>query len=388
MIRVVGLWLILCMASPAMAETTAQLFARAKRQTDPAEQIKLLTQVVEKSPGHVGAYHYRADAYFALGKYPQAIKDYNRVVALRPQDPFRYYARGLAYTQMKEPSLALADFSKAIALKPDFSNFYLARARAYAAVYKYGLALADYRTYAGSWEKASSDLLREVLPISIEAGRWQTARVQADALRARGEDTAAWHIYNATILQADEQLDGAISAYSKAVNRTPTQPQPYRLRGNAFKELGDYQAALDDYTRALELAPEAYWFNRRGLVYEETRQFELAAADYARAIELDPTWAIAYNNRGYIKLNLKDYGGAKADFEKAISLDPSLPTPYVNLAGMYWLSKKDRKNMYKQLEKALNHNFRKFETLFDDEQKGWMFKGVNTTAEFRSFLYK
>lgn len=382
------IWLLCILISltlPAGAESAADLFTRAKREANPVAQIELLTQVVKKSPTHVGAYHYRADAYFALGKYPQAIKDYNRVVALRPQDPFRYYARGLAYIQMQEPTLALADFSKAISLKPNYLNFYLARARTYNTLKKYGPALADYQKHVGSWEKASADILREVIPVSIEASRWNMVRTQLDALQ---EDTAQWHMWNGKVLQANGRLDEAIAAYSKAVNRSPDQPQPYRLRANAFKELGDYDSALEDYTRALELVPDAYWFNRRGLAYEETKQFEQAAADYARAIELDPAWAIAYNNRGFIKLNLKDYSGAKKDFEKAISLDPSVPTPYVNLAGTYWLSKKDRKNMYKQLEKALNHNFKNFESLFDDEQKGWMFKGVNTTTEFRSFLYK
>ncbi len=384
-------WLFLILlgvALPAGAESAAELFARAKREAAPATQIKLLTQVVEKSPRHVGAYHYRADAYFALGKYPQAIKDYNRVVTLRPQDAFRYYARGLAYTQMKEPALAVVDFTKAISLHPDYLNFYLARARAYVALNKYGPALADYQKHVQHWESAPAEILRESVPLSIQAGRWPMARLQLDALRRTGEDTAQFHSWDGKTLQAQGLLDEAVSAYSKAVNRATDQADPYRLRGNAFKELGDYPAALADYSRALELAPDAYWFNRRGLAYEETKQFELAAADYARAIELAPSWAIAYNNRGFIKLNLKDYTGAKADFEKAISLDPSVPTPYVNLAGTYWLSKKDRKNMYKQLEKALNHNFKKFESLFDEEQKGWMFKGVNTTAEFRSFLYK
>ena len=164
--------------------------------------------------------------------------------------------------------------------------------------------------------------------------------------------------------------------------------QAYQLRGNAFKELGDYPAAVEDYTRVLALNPDAYWFNRRGLTYEELKDFKKAVADYSRALELDPKWAVAYNNRGFARFYLKDYPAAKADFETAIKLDPSAPTPYVNLAGLFWTWKKDRKAMYQNLEKALKHHFKNYESLFEKEQKGWMFEGINHTAEFRSILYK
>ena len=94
--------LLLCVGTlPLSGQTVAQLFEKAKKETNLPAKIELLNTVVEKSPQHVGAYHHRADAYQALGDTHRAIMDYNRVVALRPKDPFRYYARGLAYEQMK-----------------------------------------------------------------------------------------------------------------------------------------------------------------------------------------------------------------------------------------------------------------------------------------------
>lgn len=372
----------------AGAQTSAQLFNQAKQEADPAQQITLLTRVVAMSPQHVGAYHRRADAYMALHQYPQAIKDYNRVVALRPKDPFRYYARGLAYTRMNEPALALTDFSKAISLKSNYPDFYVERARVYSALGKFGPALDDYKTYTQNWKNLSTPLLREMVPVALGAYRFDDAQILLTALQERGEDSAPFYSWQGRILQNAAKLDEAISAYSKAVNRAPQDPQYYRMRGNAFKELGDYNAALEDFTASLELEPEAYWFHRRGLVYEETQQFENALADYDRAVSLDPKWAETYNNRGYMKARLKDFVGAKADFETAIKLDANLPTPYINLAGVYWTAKKDRKKMYGELRKALQHNFKNTESLYDDAQKGWLFKGINQTAEFRSLFYK
>ena len=382
--------IIISLFSPlwGVAQSSADLFERAKQEVNLNSQIELLTQIIEKSPNHVGAYHYRADAYRALGDMRRAMLDYNRVVTLRPKDPFRYYARGLAYQTSGEHGLALNDFSKAISLKPSYKPFYLARARAYRAQGKYSLALADYKKYVDNWQQAPVEILYEVIPVSLDAYRYDSVKEQLKTLELLGDDSAQRYLWLGRLLQNENKWDESISAFSKAVNRNLEFVEAYQLRGNAFKELGDYPAALEDYTRVLALAPDAYWFNRRGLMYEEMKNFEKAVADYARAIELDPTWAIAYNNRGFAYFHLKDYAAAKADFEMAIKLEPSAPTPYVNLAGLYWTWKKDRKSMNNNLEKAVNHHFTNYESLFEEDQKGWMFKGVNHTAEFRSILYK
>ena len=386
--RYICLIILLGCSLGLQAQTTAQLFEQAKKEANLHTQIELLSRVIEQSPTHVGAYHYRADAYQALGNTRQAMQDYDRVVALRPKDPFRYYARGLAYSHLKEPQLAIADFTKAIRLNPTYQNFYLARAREYRSIGKSGQALTDYQQYAGSWNQAPTELLEEVIPVSLDAYRYDLAQQLLDVLTARSMLTPTAYIWQGRLWQNEGKWDEAISAFSKAINRRTDWAQAYQWRGNAYREMGEWEAALEDYTHVLALEPQAYWFNRRGLVYEDQKQYEKAAADYTQAIELDPKWAVAYNNRGFARMNLKQWERAKADVETAISLDPSAPTPYVNLAGIYWTFKKDKKQMYIYLQKALNHNFKNYDALFDDEQKGWLFKGINQTAQFRSLFYK
>ena len=385
--KIIGIVFCLCMAMGAFAQTASQLFAKAKAEKNPNTQIKMLTKVISKSPRMADAYHYRADAYLSLGRNKQALADYSRTVSLRPRDPFRYYARGLAYQKMGRYSLAQADFSKAISLKPSYRNFYLARARANASLEKYEDALRDYQKYLGK-RKPTAALSKEMIPVYLGAYRYEEAIKQLKQLRLAGDDSADLHFWTGRIYSGQNRLDEAVSAYSKAINRDASYAQAYRYRASAFKDMGDKPAALEDYTVLLKLQPEAIFYNRRGLVYEEMKKFKEAAADYTRAIELMPKWAIPYNNRGFAKMNLKDWKGAKEDLETAIKLDGTSPTPYVNLAGVYWLSRKDRKNTYDNLDKAVRRNFKNFESLYDEDQKGWMFKNINKTAEFRAVLYK
>ena len=134
--------------------------------------------------------------------------------------------------------------------------------------------------------------------------------------------------------------------------------------------------------------PEALFYNRRGLAYEALKQYAAASKDYSRAIEISPKWAVPYNNRAYAKMNLQLWRAAQKDLEKAIRLDPSAPTPYVNLAGLYWTYKNDKRRTLDNLQKAVKHHFKDYEALYDESRKGWLFKDINETAQFRAVLYK
>ena len=105
----------------------------------------------------------------------------------------------------------------------------------------------------------------------------------------------------------------------------------YYNRGISKKNLKDYQGAITDYTKAIELDPDyADAYINRGISKRNLKDYYGAITDYTKAIELDPDDADAYNNRGVVKDDLKDYYGAITDYTKAISLDPDYASAYNN----------------------------------------------------------
>jgi len=118
-----------------------------------------------------------------------------------------------------------------------------------------------------------------------------------------------------------EDFDAAIECYTKAVELNPELSLVYFSRASAFSNIGRYEEAVSDYTTAIALSPElAALYGNRGAVYNDMGRYEDALADLDRAIELDPDYANAYNNRGYAYYMLGDMKNARADLKKACEM--------------------------------------------------------------------
>jgi len=66
---------------------------------------------------------------------------------------------------------------------------------------------------------------------------------------------------------------------------------------------------------------DAEAFIRRAEAHLRAHDYDQAIEDYGRSLELDPTSALAFNNRGYAHLRKGEYEKAIRDFDQAIKLN-------------------------------------------------------------------
>jgi tetratricopeptide (TPR) repeat protein len=98
----------------------------------------------------------------------------------------------------------------------------------------------------------------------------------------------------------------------------------YLDRGDKNNNKADYDLAITEFDRALQLDPNsaaAYFGRGRG--YLRKGDNSKAIADYSQALRLNPNDAISYSNRGRAYARMGDYDNAAADFESALRIDPS-----------------------------------------------------------------
>jgi tetratricopeptide (TPR) repeat protein len=206
-----------------------------------ASCTRVVTDRRESKKARAEAYISRGHAYNRKGDRDRAIGDYSEAIQLMPRKTTGYSARGQRYLEKGDHDRAIADFSEVIRLDLDagkaFENAYDSRGTAYLGKGDYDRAIADH-----------SEAIRLVVQGHNEDVRWGIADERA---------TELWTRY-------------------------------YNRRGTAYRFRGDYDRALADYTKSIELVatrPEAH--KGIGLVRYLEGDFKGAAAELKRAIDLD-----------------------------------------------------------------------------------------------------
>lgn len=109
----------------------------------------------------------------------------------------------------------------------------------------------------------------------------------------------------------------AAKHYTKAIKRKPSYAQAYLMRGATYHSLKQYELALKDYTRVIELG-DAYFkavghFNR-GVVQYDVGRYKASIIDFTWALSFDHKMAMSYLHRGIAKGRIGDRKGQVTDF--------------------------------------------------------------------------
>ncbi len=131
-------------------------------------------------------------------------------------------------------------------------------------------------------------------------------------------------------------FEAAIAEYTRALDLDPADVLAYDNRGHSYFALGDYEQAIADYGRAIDLEPAAIRYNDRGNAYFELSLYDQAIADYTTALDHNPDYGLVYNNRGNTYFALSDYAAAMEDYTAAIDHDPNNALLYVNRGNTHF----------------------------------------------------
>lgn len=81
---------------------------------------------------------------------------------------------------------------------------------------------------------------------------------------------------------------------------------------------------MNFYTEAINLdSTNAVLYSNRSAAYAKDEQYELALADATKAIELKPDWSKAYSRKGAALAYLDKYDEAIATYEQGLEIDPN-----------------------------------------------------------------
>ena len=128
----------------------------------------------------------------------------------------------------------------------------------------------------------------------------------------------------------------AIEHYTRSIELGPLTYVNFVNRGDAYTQIEEYDLAIQDLDKAIELNPnEPAAYHNRGNAYGRKGEIERAIADFSRVIELNPRHAKAHLNRGIALAQRGDIDEAIQDYDRAIDLAPSEVTAYCHRGLAY-----------------------------------------------------
>jgi tetratricopeptide (TPR) repeat protein len=121
------------------------------------------------------------------------------------------------------------------------------------------------------------------------------------------------------MIEGEEPSESYLKGIEKLNENLKTNPKDAGslfVRGNMYLTILENEKALADYTGALNISEDLYIFTNRGIAQARAGNFEAAVEDFTRAIELDENsekYEIYYN-RGLALLNKGEAEAAIDDF--------------------------------------------------------------------------
>jgi tetratricopeptide (TPR) repeat protein len=253
---------------------------------DPEKALAYLNEAIRKDAHFAEAFNNRGIAYADLGRWREAIKDYDRAIQLESTLSDAFNNRGTAHANLGETQQSIEDFERAIQLNPGHVR----------AHYNRGTAYSGQREF----RQAISEFDRAIELDSCDAASYYN----------RGNAYAGEGAYLK-----------AVQDYDRAIKIDPDKAEFYFNRGVAYANLGQYQPAADDFDKAIRLDPkDISFYCNRGIVLFKLEQYQRAIKDFDQVIYFRAKDVDAYKYRGLCYLMTGEHKRFCSDLETACNL--------------------------------------------------------------------
>jgi tetratricopeptide (TPR) repeat protein/Zn-dependent protease len=263
-------------------------------------------------------YIFRRGAYFFLqGDYDRAVQYYTRNIEREPQQINNFLARALCYLWMLRKEWALVDIERALQIAPNNATALLLRAELYALEKNYDSALnfiSRAQELNSNWappyiDRGSVLLGKNEFQLALEefnkgisllsqvplfyvdrsmvyfrlGNPEATHKDQDSALRLSEKDALIRAEFNLQVYEG--YLDWAEDYYARVLLRRPRSWYAYQGRADAYRANNEYDKAIADYTKALEINPrEPRLYLGRGKSYHAKGEIDCATEDFRQIL--------------------------------------------------------------------------------------------------------
>lgn len=285
-------------------------------------QVSLLRHLdtPESSTNEIAWFNYGISLW-QLEQYEEAMLAFNWAIQQDQSFYQAWYGLGMMLRFQKRYNEALAAFEEAIAESEGrFAPAWRARAEEFVWLNRYDEALQ-------SVEQAITLVPNDIHLQELQGHLLQRLQRYSEAIRVYQEALKLWKQDRGVALSVQitdhEGVEGEVlwdraSALSLPENLAILYENRGDVRGAVTAKLGVISHG-ESQNSALKFNLALAYLNR-GNRFAGEEQWQQAIADYSRALELEPENAFTYGNRGLARSRIGDREGAIADFQQAAEL--------------------------------------------------------------------
>ena len=313
-------------------------------------------------------YRTRAHFYEEIENYDEALKDYIAALKINPKNTDVLFDRANLYYNLDNYAASDADWKQVLKLEKDNVNAQIGLARNMIARENYDDAIKEldrlekidpknshlfrYRSEAyekkENYKKAIDDIIswcyyddvtNYKVKIFLELAQhefiYALAKVNEKVVKEK-DNKIDWLNLRTSLYEDHDMYKEAIDDYN-TIESLLSSPQIYIYynRGDCYRELGEYDKAIDEYNEAIQLRESEYLYLSRADVKRLKGDYQAAIDDFSEAIALDPMNSYAYYRRGWTKEFLEDYSEALKDYNISIELDSEYIRTYETRGKLY-----------------------------------------------------
>ena len=323
----------------------------SEKQYDSA--IASLNALLSEKPKEAVLYKMLSDCYYSLGDKLSAIETLTNAFEITEDESILEKAISIHQLNSDHEKM-IVEYSKLIERNNHAVVFYMKRADAYVELGKYEEAISDISYVIMISPNKSAALFKRGLIYSKSKDYTRAIDDYTDAYEL---DAVSTYLFERSkVFLSIKKYESAIEDISTIIKESPNSPVLYSQRGETYYQLGEYQKAINDYTKAYELKPDPYYLLNRGFVYCDVN-YDSAIKDFSSALSdanlPDELRSTCLNNRGYCYVKKMDFDAALSDLHEAINIDEEDdPAPYKNL-GVVMFEQEDFPKALEYLNKAI-----------------------------------
>jgi tetratricopeptide (TPR) repeat protein len=286
-------------------------------------ELQSLSLQLQKDPKNDSLLFQRAEVYYRLEGYDEAIKDLGDAIVIDSMRPKYYHLLADVFMDYAKSYQAIKTMEVAVSKFPERTPTLLKASEYYLIIKKYTEALSLLNKILLR-DPQNAEALYMSGRVALDMGKTNEAiNVMRKSVKINADNADAWEFLGRIFLEKNDPL--CLQYFDNALRIDSSNTDIRIYKAMFHKQKGDFPKAFASYKEIITRDPDnSDAFYDMAIMYLEMDSLNAAFNHFDICIKRDPLFVKAYYYRGVVSEQKGDQKAALADYTQANKMSPNL----------------------------------------------------------------